>query len=207
MQYDGELPPVVVPIEQPRAGCLRWGLSLSAAMFNTCFALLVIVTLGGIVFITRPQQVMHGLPPVAWLPLLVIMSPALIYSQWLTWKTIAARQLPTGPAVASRHVAIPFLLRPFVATIWAWNFAIGCAIVIGLFEPEQPGQAPTTAETIFLELLALLLTVPANIYLALMVRTLTDNRFLLETVWRFRIMLDIILTGAVLVYYRLAIWG
>ena len=115
--------------------------------------------------------------------------------------------LKEWPRQDRRQVAIPFLLRPFVATIWAWNFAIGCAIVIGLFEPEQPGQAPTTAETIFLELFALLLTVPANIYLALMVRSLTDNRGLLDLVWRFRILLDLFLTGAVMVYYRLAIWG
>ena len=46
MHYDADLPPVVAPLEQQRAGCLRWGLALSAAVFNTGFALLVIVRVG-----------------------------------------------------------------------------------------------------------------------------------------------------------------
>jgi len=43
----------------------------------TGFAFLAIVTLCGIVFITRPNFVMHDIPPQMWLPLLVVMAARL----------------------------------------------------------------------------------------------------------------------------------
>src|SRR5262245_17416086 len=67
---------------------------LATVIFNTFFAALAIITLCGIVFITKPKQVMHDLPPWAWSPLLIVMAPAQIYSQVLAWRTIAAKAIP-----------------------------------------------------------------------------------------------------------------
>ena len=41
---------------------VEWSINFSAVVFNTGFAFLAIATLCGIVFITRPKQVMHDIP-------------------------------------------------------------------------------------------------------------------------------------------------
>ena len=48
---------------RPRsANSSEWSINFSAVVFNTGFAFLAIATLCGIVFITRPKQVMHDIP-------------------------------------------------------------------------------------------------------------------------------------------------
>ena len=63
---------------------LEWVTTLAAVLFNTAFSVLAIVTLCGIVFVTKPQDVMHDIPPDGWLPLLILMAPAQIYAQFLS---------------------------------------------------------------------------------------------------------------------------
>ena len=65
--------------EQQTDGSLsEWGSNLPAVLFNTGFTILAIVTLCGIVFITKPKQVMHDIRPEMWLPLLIVVAPAQI---------------------------------------------------------------------------------------------------------------------------------
>jgi hypothetical protein len=111
---------------------VEWGSNLPAVVFNTGFAVLAIVTLCGIVFVTKPKGVMHDIPPEMWLPLLLVMAPAQTYAQFLSWSTIFAGKAPTGPAIALRQMKIPGLWKPAVALLWLCNFCVGFGIVVSL---------------------------------------------------------------------------
>ena len=76
------------------SGRLAWRGNFLAVVFNTGFAILAVVTLCGIVFITRPKVVMHDIPPQMWLPLLIVMAPCQIYAQFLSWATVLSGQNP-----------------------------------------------------------------------------------------------------------------
>ena len=187
-----------------RAMCrfIEWSSNFAAVLFNAGFSLLAIVTLCGIVFITRPQQVMHDIQPWMWLPLLVVMAPAQIYSQYLAWRTIFAGQSPSGPAIARRQMFIPTWLRPLVAFAWLVNFFIGFAIVVSLSKPDG-GAAPPIGLVIFVITIGFWLAFAANIYLLLAIRTLTPSSAPLDRVWRHRILLDVAMAFVGAMYYRL----
>ena len=181
---------------------LAWIVNIATVLFNTGFAILAIVTLGGIVFITRPQQVMHDVPPWMWLPLLIVMAPAQTYSQFLAWATIFSGQLPTGPAIALRQPTVPSTFRLLVGVMWLLNFLIGAAIVGSLAKPV-PGRGIVMAEIVLVGLLTFWLTFAANVYLLLAIRTARRDEALLDCIWRWRIAIDIVIAVGAIVYYRL----
>ena len=181
-----------------------WVVNLPAVLFNTAFAILAIVTLCGIVFITRPRAVMHDIRPEMWLPLLLLTGPAQIYAQYLSWTTIFAGNAPTGPAIAVRQVRIPGLLRPAIAALWLCNFVVGFGIVVSLSKPHAGNpQPPPLAAIVIVTMIGFWLAFAANVYLLLAVRTLTLNERVLHRVWKFRLWFDLamVVTGAI--YYRL----
>jgi hypothetical protein len=180
---------------------LVWLSNLAAVVFNAGFSILAIVTLCGIVFITRPKQVMHEISPEMWLPLLIIMAPAQLYSQFLAWSTIFSGRPPTGPAIALRQAPIPSAFRLLVAIWWLLNFAIGFAIVVSL---GKPGGRPVNAAALFIVApIAFWLSFAANVYLLLAVRTLTTSEEPLNRVWRWRIAIDLAMTAVTVLYYGL----
>jgi hypothetical protein len=180
---------------------LIWLSNLAAVVFNAGFSILAIVTLCGIVFITRPKQVMHEISPEMWLPLLIVMAPAQIYSQFLAWSTIFSGRPPTGPAIAMRQAPIPSALRLLVATWWLLNFAIGFAIVVSLGKP--PGRPVHAVALFIVAAIAFWLSFAANVYLLLAVRTLTTSEEPLNRVWRWRIAIDLAMTAVAVLYYGL----
>ena len=182
---------------------LQWSTSLPAVLFNTGFAILAIVTLCGIVFITKPKGVMHDLPPWAWLPLLIVMAPAQTYAQILSWSAILAGEAPTGPAIALRQWRTSGLLKFPVALLWLCNFFIGFGIVVSLSKPHPGQPAPPTAAVVIVAVVAFFLAFAANVYLLLAIRTLTPNEKVLHRVWRFRVWIDLAMAVFAAVYYGL----
>lgn len=184
-------------------GCLEWASNLPAVLFNTGFAILAIVTLYGIVFITKPKVVMHDIPPWMWLPLLIIIAPAQVYAKCLSWLTIFAGQAPSGPAIAVRQKKIPRLLKPVVALLWLCNFCIGVGIVASLSKPHPGNPASPLAMVVLVAAITFWLAFAANIYLLLAVRTLTLNELVLHRVWKARLWIDLAMTVLGMIYYRL----
>jgi hypothetical protein len=181
----------------------EWGSNLPAVLFNTGFAVLAIVTLCGIVFVTKPKGVMHDIPPEMWLPLLLVMAPAQIYAQLLSWCTIFAGKAPTGPAIALRQMKIPGLWKPAVALLWLCNFCVGFGIVVSLSKPHPGNPAPPLAAVVIVMIIAFWLAFAANVYLILAVRTLTLNENALHRVWRLRLWIDLAMVIFAIIYYRL----
>jgi hypothetical protein len=200
-QYDSRLRSPETPVTCGRIW--EWILNLSAVMFNTGFAVLAIVTLCGIVFITKPKNVMHEIQPWMWLPLLIIMAPAQIYAQFLSWSTIFSRILPSGPAIAMRQRKIPHLLKTSVALIWLCNFCIGVGIVVSLSKPHPGNPAPPFAAVVLVMMIAFWLVFAANVYLLLAIRTLTLNEFVLHRVWKYRCWIDLTIILFGMIYYHL----
>jgi hypothetical protein len=180
-----------------------WAVNLPAVLFNTGFALVAVVTLFGIVFITKPKEVMHEIPPWMWLPLLIVMAPAQIYAQVLSWSTILDKTAPTGPAIAMRHFTVPYIFKPSVALLWLCNFCIGFGIVVSLSKPDPGNPAPPMAAVLIVVVVAFLLAFPANVYLLLAIRTLTESEKLLHQVWRFRLLIDLLMALFAAIYYGL----
>lgn len=189
--------------QQTSGNLMEWGSNLPAVLFNTGFAILAIVTLCGIVFITKPKQVMHDIRPEMWLPLLVVVAPAQIYAQLLSWATIFAGKAPTGPAIAVRQMKIPGPLKPAVALLWLCNFCIGFGVVVSLSKPHPGNPAPPLAAVVIVTIIAFWLAFAANVYLLLAVRTLTLNEYVLHRVWRFRLWIDLTMVIFATIYYRL----
>ena len=182
---------------------LDWGVTLSAVLFNTGFAILAIVTLCGIVFITQPKQVMHDISPWMWLPLLIVMAPAQIYAQVLSWSAIIAENPPAGRAIALRSRRIPEVVKLPVAVLWLCNFGIGVGIVVSLSKPHPGNPVPPVVEVGLLMILAFLLAFAANVYLLMAIRTLTSNENVLYRVWRYRVWIDLAIAVFAAAYYRL----
>jgi hypothetical protein len=176
---------------------------LATIWFNTGFAALTIITLCGIIFITKPKQVMHDIPPWAWLPLLIIIAPAQVYSLFLAWRIIGAGGTPTGPAIADAQMPYPDLLRPFIALAWTVNFVLGCGIVVSLSKPQ--GRPLALADVLILAVLSFWLTFAANVYLLLAVKALTDDKEMLQLVWRRRLIIDVAIVIFAAVYYHVLI--
>jgi len=179
-----------------------WIANLPAVLFNTCFAILAIVTLCGIVFITKPQGVMHNIPPEMWLPLLLVMAPAQIYAQFLTWSTVFAGIVPTGVAIAQRQAPIPGFLKPVVILLWLCNFLIGFGIVVSLSKPN-PGNPPSLAALLIVLFIGSWLTLAANVYLLLAVRTFTSNQDLILRIWSLRAWIGLAMGIVGVIYYAL----
>lgn len=169
-------------------------------VFNTFFAALTIITLLGIVFITKPKHVMHEIPPWAWLPLLIVMAPAQVYSQVLAWRKIAAKLVPTPLAIAESQIRFPALLRPCIAIVWLINFVLGVGIVVSLSRP-QPGVPIGPIEILVIALLSFWLSFAANVYLLLAIKTMTDNKRILRSIARRRLLIDVAITILAIVYY------
>jgi len=177
-------------------------MNLPAVLFNTGFAILVIVTLCGIVFITKPKVVMHDIPPGAWFPLLIVMAPAQIYAQFLSWSTVFAGRIPTGPAIASRQMRIPGLIKPIVALLWLCNFFIGFAIVVSLGKPHPGNPPPSLAAMVFIAMLGSWLGFAANVFLLLAVRTCTPKEDVLHRVWGLRFWIALAMGVCAVIYYH-----
>lgn len=182
---------------------LDWGSSLLAVLFNTGFAILAIVTLCGIVFITKPKVVMHDISPAMWLPLLVVMAPAQIYAQLLSWSTVFAGRIPTGPAISLRQMKIPGPLKPVVAFLWLCNFCVGFGIVVSLSKPRAGNPPPSLATAVLILILGAWLVFAANVYLLLAIRTCTPNENVLHRVWRLRLWIGLAMGLFGAVYYGL----
>ncbi len=189
--------------QQTNGSLMEWGSNLPAVIFNSGFAILAIVTLCGIVFITKPKQVMHDIRPEMWFPLLILMAPAQIYAQLLSWSTIFAGKAPTGPAIVVRQMKIPGPLKPAVALLWLCNFCIGFGIVVSLSKPHPGNPAPPFAAVVIVTIIAFWLAFAANVYLLLAVRTLTLNESVLHHVWKFRLWIDLAMVLFATIYYRL----
>lgn len=175
----------------------------AAAIFNAMFAVLASVTLVGIVFITRPQQPMHNVPPSWWIPLAVIIIPAQLASQYFTWYTVWRGDTPSPLAISRNCPAMPSIIRPLVAIVWAANFLIGFIIVVSLYKPA-PGQNLDWTVLPLLVFITFSLTCCANVFLMLFARTATDNENWIDLAWKFRIVIDIAIAIAAIVYYKLA---
>jgi hypothetical protein len=182
---------------------IQWTINLPAVLFNTGFAIVSVTTLFGIVLITKPKEVMHEIPPWMWLPLLIVMAPAQIYAQLLSWSAILTGIAPTGPAIALRQMRIPGLLKPAVAMLWLFNFCIGFGIVVSLGKPHPGNPPPPVAFTGIVLVVAFLLAFAANVYLLLAIRTLTQSQNILHQVWRLRLLIDLAMAVFAAVYYGL----
>jgi hypothetical protein len=175
----------------------------AAVLFNTMFAILSTVTLVGIVFVTRPQQVLHNVPPNWWIPLMLIMVPSQAACQYLTWKTIFSREVPSPLDISRNQPALPTLLRTPVALLWAANFLIGFVIAVSLYKPN-PGKNIELDVLILVAFITFALTTAANVYLMLFARTATSNEKVIHLTWRFRIVIDVVIAVTAIVYYKIA---
>lgn len=175
----------------------------AAVLFNTMFAVLSTVTLLGMVFITRPQQVLHNVPPEWWIPLTLIIVPSQVICQFLTWKTVFKKEIPTPVAIARHQKTPPQYLRLPLASLWLANFLIGFVIVVSLFKPD-PRVNVGTALMLFVAFITFSLTTVANVYLMLFVRTATSNEKWMASVWRFRLVIDLAIAMTAVIYYRMA---
>ena len=182
---------------------LEWVTTLAAVLFNTGFAVVAIVTLCGIVFVTKPQGVMHDIPPDGWLPLLILMAPAQIYAQFLSWSTVLAGQIPTAIAIALRQAEIPRFLKPLVALVWLCNFCIGFAIIISLSKPH-PGKPPPSVTVVSLVMMiGSWFAFAAIVYLVLALRTVTQNEQVLYRAWSLRLWIGLTMGACGAIYYGL----
>ena len=180
----------------------EWGSNLPAVLFNTGFAIVAVVTLFGIVFITQPKQVMHDIQPEMWLPLLIVMAPAQIYAQLLSWSTIFAGKLQPDQPSQVRQIRIPGPLKPAVALLWLCNYCIGFGIVVSLSKPHGNAALPL-ALVVIVTVIAFWLAFAANVYLLLAVPHLTLKEHVLHRVWRFRLWIDLAMVLFATIYYRL----
>ena len=172
-----------------------------AAVFNAVFSLLVTCTLLGIVFITRPQEVMHDIPPSWWIPLALIIIPAQIMAQTVTWYTVWHREVPTPLAISRRFPRLPSMVRPLFSLAWAANFLIGFAIVVSLHKPG-PSQEPDWWLLPLVLFIAFSLTSLANVYLMLFARSASSSEGFASAIWRYRYIIDILISVVAVLYYR-----
>jgi hypothetical protein len=174
----------------------------ASILFNTMFAILSTVTLLGIVFITKPQKVMHNVPPEWWIPLTLIIVPAQLFCQYLIWKTVLRKQIPTPLAISQNLVAPPAFLRYPLAMLWAANFLIGFVIVVSLFKPN-PGRNIEWPLVLLVAFITFSLTTIANVYWMLLIRTITDEEKWLKLAWHFRFVVDLAITVTAVIYYKI----
>lgn len=174
----------------------------AAVLFNTMFAILSTVTLLGIVLITKPQQVMHNVPPSWWIPLTLVMVPSQLLCQYLTWKTVFRKEVPSPLVISQNQGTPPALLRPLLAFLWASNFLIGFVIVVSLYKPN-PGNNVGWGVLLLIAFITFSLTTIANVYWMLLVRTVTASEKLIKWGWHFRIVVDLAITITAVVYYKI----
>ena len=154
----------------------------AAVLFNTMFAILSSVTLLGIVFITKPKQVLHNVPPEWWVPLMVLMILSQTYCQFLTWRTVLGRNIPSPLEIANGVKAPVWLFRYPLAILWVAFFLIGFAIVVSLYEPP-PGNRAGWTGVLLMAFIVFALTSFANVYPMLLVKTMTADDAILKKVW------------------------
>lgn len=175
----------------------------AAVLFNAMFAMLLTVTLLGIIFITRPQKPMHDISPEWWIPIAITMIPAQAFCQYLTWKTVFNGEVPSPLAISAKQGMPQLWLRLPLSFIWAANFLIGFAIVVSLFEPV-PGNQPGPILLVLLAFVAFSLNTITFVYWMLFVRTITSSEELIKLAWFLRHAIGVAISLTAVIYYRIA---
>jgi len=174
-----------------------------AAAINTIFALLSSVTLIGIVFITRPQQVMHDIAPHWWVPLMLVMVPTQVASQYLTWNTVYLRQIPSPLNISGNQPGIPSTLQPVVALFWTAGFFMWFAMLVTFYNPPPTPDGAVIWPLIQLALLSFAFTSMAYVYLMLFARSITQREELIDYIWRRRWIVKAMIAIVAIVCYKI----
>jgi hypothetical protein len=120
---------------------------------------------------------------------------------FLTWlKASLERQVqPLAPALAMRQPRWPLLVRPLVAAWWSVHFA-AAAVALIFAEHQISLDGHELRLTVMLGFLYLgaqfMLTNSAMLYLLLAVASVVPGEKLIQSVWRKRILIDLLAMGA-----------
>jgi hypothetical protein len=105
--------------------------------------------------------------------------------RWL-WSEARRSAHPLALAVAMRQAPPWLILRPLVSLWWLFCFGAGCAFAVLIQFGESHGEGALIALLVFAYVYA------ANAYLLLAISAWTNRAAVLQTVWRFRILIDLL---------------
>jgi hypothetical protein len=112
-----------------------------------------------------------------------------------------------GPEVALRQPRWPRPVRPVLALYWAAHFLLGAGLAVGAermgFEAARGKPLHESVRTMLLLGIAVFgFTYSANFYLLLALSVLTPSPAVLHKVWRWRVLIDVLLSGVAVVAGR-----
>ena len=173
----------------------------AAAIFNCMFAILVTVTLLGIIFVTRPRQPMHNVPPSWWIPIACIYIPGLTAAQVFTWRARKA-----GKALSPMEIALTYRVptrryNPLLCCFWFSNYLITFVILISFYKPD-PNRGFEIGAFILVTVISSFITTIANIFLMLLTRSISDNEWLTQTIWKGRHIFTLAIALLGIIYYH-----
>ena len=176
----------------------------AAALFNCMFAALATVTLLGIVFLTRPKQTMHNVPPSWWIPISCILIPGLVTIQILTWLALRNGKTLSPLEIASMHKLPPKAVRPLLSCFWFSNYVVIFVILISLYKPD-PNRGFEIASLVLATVISSFITTTANTCLLLFTQTVSDSEWLSQKVWTGRHLFTLAVAAAGVLYYYVVI--
>lgn len=172
----------------------------AAALFNCMFAVLATVTLLGIVFLTRPKQPMHNVPPSWWIPISCIFIPGLVATQSLTWRTFRNGKTLSPLEIVKTHRSPPASIRPLLSCFWFSNYVITFVILISLYKPDQ-NRGFETSSLLLATIISSFISTTANTFLLLFTRSISDSDELIQRVWLGRHAFTLAVAAVGILYY------
>jgi len=145
-----------------------------------------------------PNQLAIAMPIGAYL-LLVFGLGAVLEGPFLfrLWASTFSRQRPIGPAVARRAFTGNVLLRMLAAAWWFGHLAMAMMFIV-LGEVQLLKVKGNIAPVILASLMLFGMSVCCNVFIALFVKAVFRTDSAVETFWRWRLLVDISLTGVAL---------
>jgi hypothetical protein len=166
--------------------------------------LTMLMVMGGGIFVFR-QEASRAFVPllIAWVG---AMSGEFLFIVWLK----RSRDLdfhPFIPRFALRQICWPILLRPLVAAFWLAHFLLNALILIAFERILMPTGGIDWLILPVLILVIALLTHCSLMFLFLAITSVYRGEQLIDTLWRWRLVVDLTVTGALLVCAKTMLHG
>ena len=160
------------------------------------FALMLIAGTGIVPF--RLQGTLWFWPALAgWLALL---SGEMFFFRWLKF-SLDLDLHPFIPRLAIRQPRWPLIVRPFVLAFWLSHFVVSMVLLM-LFEANLVAPGPQWVFVAALVVVVWIFTHCSQMFLFLAISTLRNDAELIDTLWRLRFLIELVLTGLAIVVLK-----
>lgn len=124
-----------------------------------------------------------------------------LYCVALVWTSIRREEQGFGRRLIATLPSLPWICRPVLSLLWLLQFALGCFYILAADGVVDVPDSRISPQLWFVKALIIFVCAYATyLYLLLAVATLVRSERLANAIWRWRFVVDVLLTLVVLLH-------